>query len=188
MGHSRRAGLVLTVMTVLTSGLALAACGGDGSSGTGGTATDPPTSSTTTSGSASTDPSPTGTAAEGCPYLTQDEVSAAVGAQTHETAGTLHACFFDPVDGGPSVMLSRVDVQIDPTDYATQTRALCEGDITDVDAGDEAFACVMGLGPQGQVYAGRVLVTVNVNGAVDDATGITMAAALLHDVTIPPES
>ena len=66
-------------------------------------------------------------------------------------------------------MLSRVDVQIDPADYAAQTKALCQGEVTDVDAGDEAFACVMGLGPQGQVYDGKVLVTVAVNDAADDA-------------------
>jgi hypothetical protein len=83
-------------------------------------------------------------------------------------------------------MLSRVDVQIDPTDYAIQTRALCKGDITDVDAGDQAFACVMALGPQGQLYEGRVLITVNVNGAADDAAGIEAAADLIREVTIPP--
>ena len=72
------------------------------------------------------------------------------------------------------MLLSRVDVQIDPADYAHQSRQLCEGEVTDVDAGDVAFACVMGLGPQGQLYAGRVLVTVSVNDAVDDATGIAL--------------
>ena len=86
------------------------------------------------------------------------------------------------------MLLSRVDVQIDPADYAHQSRQLCKGEVTDVDAGDVAFACVMGLGPQGQLYAGRVLVTVAVNDAVDDATGIAVAAALLPEVTIPADA
>ena len=83
------------------------------------------------------------------------------------------------------MLLSRVDVQIDPADYARQSRQLCQGEVTDVDAGDVAFACVMGLGPQGQLYAGQVLVTVAVNDAVDDAAGIAAAAALLPEVTVP---
>ena len=34
----------------------------------------------------------------------------------------------------------------------------------------------MGLGPQGQLYAGRVLVTVAVNDAADDAAGIAVGS------------
>ena len=139
--------------------------------------------------SSSGTPSPSEPIEEGCPYLTAEQVSAALGTPTTETAGTVHACFFDPESAdGPSVMLSRVDVQIDPADYAAQSKALCQGDLTDVDAGDEAFACVMGLGPQGQVYDGSVLVTVAVNDAADDATGIAAAAALLPELTIPPDA
>jgi hypothetical protein len=167
------AGLVLAA--------ALTGCGGDDSS----RATDDPEPSGSSSGTSS----PSEPVQEGCPYLTADQVSAALGTPTTETAGTVHACFFDPESaGGPSVMLSRVDVQIDPADYATQSKALCRGDVTDVDAGDEAFACVMGLGPQGQVYDGKVLVTVAVNDAADDATGIAVAATLLPELKIPPAS
>ena len=166
----------------------LAACGDSSSSG----ATDPPSDRPTSSATTSADPSPTSEAPpteEGCPYLSAEQVTAALGTPTHETAGTLNSCFFDPEGGeGPSVLLSRVDVQIDPADYAHQSRQLCEGEVTDVDAGDVAFACVMGLGPQGQVYAGRVLVTVSVDDAVDDATGIADAAALLPEVTVPPSA
>jgi hypothetical protein len=172
--------------------MVLAGCGDQDSSGA---ADPPPTGASTPSTTGSATGSPTGQpptsepthGAEPCPYLTEEQVSAAIGAETTETAGSLHACFFDPVGGtGPSVMLSRVDVQIDPTDYAIQSRALCQGDVTDVEAGNEAFACVMGMGPQGQVYAGRVLVTVNVNDAADDAAGIAAAAELLPEVTVPP--
>jgi hypothetical protein len=168
----------------------VAACADSTSSG----ATDQPSDRPTGSATTSADPSPTSdappTEEEGCPYLSAEQVTAALGTPTHETAGTLNACFFDPDggEGGASVLLSRVDVQIDPADYAHQSRQLCEGEVTDVDAGDVAFACVMGLGPQGQVYAGRVLVTVSVNDAVDDATGIADAAALLPEVTIPPSA
>jgi hypothetical protein len=161
--------------------LALAGCGDQGSSG----AADP-SSRPTTSPSSSTAPG-SSHETETCPYLSDEQVGAAVGAEMSETAGTLHACFFDPVGGsGPSVMLSRVDVQIDPVDYARESRTLCQGDVTDVEAGNDAFACVMGMGPQGQVYAGRVLVTVNVNGAADAAAGIAAAADLLPEITIPP--
>ena len=175
------AGALAAVLLALLLGLGLTACGNDTSSG----AADPSPSDPTTSASSTTStPAP-----ETCPYLTEDQVSAAVGAETVETAGTLHACFFDPVSGhGPSVMLSRIDVQIDPVDYARQSRALCTSDVTDLDVGTEAFACVSGMGPQGQLYAGRVLIAVNVNDAADDDAGVRAAATLLRDVTIPPQS
>jgi hypothetical protein len=178
-------GRLWSLITCLTTALALASvagCAGDTSSPG---ASDVPTGEESTSVS-SPGSSPT-TSVEGCPYLTVDQVTAALGAPVVETAGSLHACFFDPTSGsGASVMLSRVDVEIEPTAYAAQTRALCQGEVSDVDAGDEAFACVMGLGPQGQLYTGSVLVTVNVNGAADDDAGIAVAAALLPEVTIPP--
>ncbi len=175
-----------TVAAVLVMATGLTGCG-ESTSG----ATDQPTGGA--SSSATTSPDPTSeappTEEEGCPYLTAEQVTAVLGSPTRETAGTLNACFFDPESGnGPSLLLSRVDVQIDPADYAHQSKQLCKGDVTDVDAGDVAFACVIGLGPQGQLYAGRVLVTVAVNDAADDATGIAAAAALLPEVTIPPQA
>ena len=174
----------------------LAGCGDTTSSGASDDPADPTHQASMSSSTTSTtgeEPSPT--EEERCPYLTPEQVSSALGAAVVETAGSVHACFFDPEgseDGGEvegaSVMLSRVDVQIEPSDYAAQTKALCQGEVTDVEAGDDAWACVMGLGPQGQLYDGRVLVTVNVNGAADDAAGIEVAAALLPEVTIPPEA
>ena len=167
--------------------LVLTGCGDEASSGTGPAATDP-----TTSGSVSSSPSATPTdppSSELCPYLTAEQVTDVLGSPTAETAGSVHACFFDPDSGtGPSVMLSRVNIQIDPTDYAVQSKALCQGEVTDVDAGDEAFACVSGMGPQGQLYTHRVLISVNVNGASDDAAGVTDAADLLMQVTVPPRT
>ena len=167
------------LMAVLTG------CADEASSGAGG-ATDDPTHSTTTSG-----PSPTETMPprERCPYLTAAQVSDALGSPTEETAGTVNSCFFDPEGGegdGPSVLLSRIDIQIDPMDYAAQSKALCRGEVTDVAAGDEAFACVGALGPQGQLYLDRVLVTVAVTDAADEAAGLAAAEALLPMVTIPP--
>jgi len=147
--------------------------------------------------SATGTPSPTATdstdspepAEEGCPYLTAEQVTAVLGADTTETAGTVHACFFDPVSGdGPSVMLSRVDIEIDPAEYAVQSKALCQGDVTDVEAGDEAFACVMGLGPQGQLYDGPVLIAVAVDDAADEAAGIASIVELLPEIAVPPAS
>lgn len=174
------------VAAVLLTTTALAGCGGSESSGAVDQPTDSPTSSATwPSGEAPTSEAPP-PEEEGCPYLTAEQVTAALGSPTKETAGTVNACFFDPESGeGPSVLLSRVDVQIDPAEYAQQSRVLCEGEVTDVDAGDVAFACVMGLGPQGQLYVGQVLVNIAVNDASDEATGIGLAAALLPEVRIP---
>jgi hypothetical protein len=179
--RSRWTGLaaVSLLLTLLTG------CGDAASSGAGGE-TDEPTHATQTS-----EPSPTTTSSSdaGCPYLTADQVSEALGAPTQETAGTVNSCFFDPEGGegdGPSVLLSRIDIQIDPMDYAAQSRALCRGDVTDVAAGDEAFACVGALGPQGQLYVDRVLITVAVSDAADEAAGLAAAEALLPMVTIPP--
>jgi hypothetical protein len=173
--------------------LVLAGCGESDDStadaGPSGTASGEPSASMTPSAS---EPS-TETSDGGCPYLTADQVTDVLGSPTVETAGTVNACFFDPAGGdgngdGPSVLLSRIDIQIDPTDYATQSRNLCQGDVTDVDAGDVAFACMSALGPQGQLYVGKVLVTVAVSGMPDDAAGIAAAAQLLHEVTIPAAS
>jgi hypothetical protein len=168
--------------------LALAGCGGDD----GSEATESPTPSSSSSepspSESSSDPSddpsvePTG----GCPYLHADQVTAALGSPTKETAGTVNACFFDPESGeGPEVLVSKIDIAIDPVEYATQSRALCQGDVTDVDAGDEAFACLSSMGPIGQLYVGKVLVAVSVTGAADDATGIAASAALLPEITVP---
>ncbi len=129
-----------------------------------------------------------GEALSGCPYLTAEQVTEALGSPTTETAGTMNACFFDPEAGeGPSVALSRIDIQIDPADYASQSRELCEGDVTDVEApgADTAFACVGIMGPEGQFYSGRALVTISVSDAADDAAGVAAAAALLPLVMIP---
>jgi hypothetical protein len=177
------------VAAVFATGLAmgLAGCAESASSGAVDQPTDSPTTAATSGEAPTSEAPPTGE--EGCPYLTAEQVTRALGGPTVETAGTINACFFDPEGGdGPSVLLSRVDVQIDPADYARHSKLLCKGEVTDVEAGDEAFACVMGLGPQGQVYVGPVLVNVAVNDARDEATGIALAAALLPEVTVPTEN
>lgn len=180
----------LVLVTVVT---ALTGCGGSDES----RATDEPGPTASSSEGGASTPTestePADPVEEACPYLGAEQVTAVLGADATETAGTAHACFFDPVSGeGPSVMLSRVDISIDPAEYAVQSRALCQGDVTDVDAGDEAFACVMGLGPQGQLYVGPVLIAVAVDDAADeaadDAAGIADIVALLPEITIPPES
>jgi hypothetical protein len=174
------------VATMLITMAGLTGCGDSASS----TAVDEPTRSSTAPSSATTSPTDErSTGQKGCPYLDAAQVTAVLGAPTLETAGTVNACFFDPETGdGPRVLLSRIDIQINPADYARQSRLLCTGAVTDVAVGDDAFACVMGMGPQGQLYQGRVLVNVAVDDAADDATGLAAAAALLPEVTIPPKS
>jgi hypothetical protein len=175
------------VALVMTMGLA--GCGSDSSAAVDRSGPAASSSSTTSVPIEETSPTPSDeppSGDEGCPYLTADVVTADLGSPTHETAGSANACFFDPDSGdGPSVLVSRVDIQIDPAEYARQSKVLCQGDVTEVDAGDEAFACVLGLGPQGQLYVGRVLITVAVADAADDATGVAAAAALLPEVTVP---
>jgi hypothetical protein len=180
-GRMRTTWATLTAVTALVMTSGLAGCAADGSGAAGGP--------TATPSSVTTSPVELPNGDTACPYLTAAQVSAALGSPTRQTAGSINACFFDPAGPeGPGVLLSRVDVQIDPADYARQSRHLCLGEVTDVHAGDEAFACVMGLGPQGQLYVGRVLVTVGVSDATDEATGIAAAAALLPEVTIPARS
>jgi hypothetical protein len=173
-------------MVVVLAALLLAGCGDESSSGAGSGPTDP---TTTASSTATGSSEPTEPAEERCPYLTAEQVTDALDTPTTETAGSVHACFFDPEGGtGPSVLLSRVNIQIDPSDYAAQSRALCQGEVTDVAVGDEAFACMSGMGPQGQMYTHRVLIAINVNGAEDDAAGVSDAADLLMLVTVPPST
>ena len=175
-----------TAVLVVLAALVLAGCGDQESSGASSGATDPTTAASTVSAGAT---DPTKPADEGCPYLAAEQVAAALETPMTETAGSVHACFFDPDRGtGPSVLLSRVNLQIDPTDYATQSRALCQGEVTDVAVGDEAFACMSGMGPQGQMYTHRVLISINVNGAEDDAAGVADAADLLMLVSVPPST
>src|SRR5688572_18900395 len=108
---------------VLVLATALAGCGGSDES-----RADQPGPSPTSSPTAPESTDASEPAEERCPYLTEEQVTAVLGADTTETAGTVHACFFDPVSGdGPSVMLSRVDIQIDPAEYAVQSKALCQG-------------------------------------------------------------
>ena len=58
-----------------------------------------------------------------------------------------------------------------------------------VPAGDLVAALsVSGMGPQGQMYTHRVLISINVNGAEDDAAGVADAAELLLLVTVPPST
>lgn len=178
-GLAGRAAVVVAV-------LALSGCAGSTSSGS----PEPPTGTFSSTGSSTTSTTPPADPpGKGCPYLTADQVGGVVGTSMSETAGSVHACFFDPLEtGGPSVMLSRIDIQIDPTDYARESKALCKGDVTDLDLGNESFACLGALGPQGQLYEDRVLVTVAVDGATDEATGIADAAELLRVLTIPPQT
>lgn len=176
--RARWAAVALVLATALTG------CGGSDESSVDRPEPGPTSSPTAPESTDASEP-----AEEGCPYLTGEQVTAVLGTDTTETAGTVHACFFDPVSGeGPSVMLSRVDIQIDPAEYAVQSKALCQGDVTDVEAGDEAFACVMGLGPQGQLYDGPVLIAVAVDDAVDEVAGIAFIVKLLPEITVPPAS
>ncbi|MGD9695217.1 MAG: hypothetical protein AB7V42_06100 [Thermoleophilia bacterium] len=146
--------------------LATAACGSDDD------AAQAPTDSATT-GSATT-------AAGACPLLDAAAVGAATGEEAVLNGGGPQFCSFTA--GDIDVTVNATEIAIDVDQYVAGTRDVCDGPVTDVDAGDAAFTCVA-IAPQGFVVHGRTIVAVQVNGAADDATGLGIAGELLPSVT-----
>lgn len=161
----------------------VAACGDDSSSDdTAPSAADTTSLTDTTSSTA-----PSQTASEGgdCVFLTDDAVTLALGTDMHATASGPQTCFFHTVaaNGAQSVTVSLTPIQIDVPTYADGTRETCEGPITDVDAGDIAFACFT-FAAQGFVFLGTDNVVVEVDGIDDQDAAVADAAALLPSVTV----
>ncbi|MCK9248367.1 MAG: hypothetical protein M0P31_05240 [Solirubrobacteraceae bacterium] len=150
----RRVALLLVPLA-----LTLAACGSD----------DETTTTATTAGGSGD-----------CRYLDLGDVNAATGATLEEVAAGEGGCTFAPPSGaeGPRVALNRIDIAIDPKQYADGAKENCKGERTDVSAGDVGWACVT-INPQGIVIKDRTLLQVDVTDAADDAAGVAIAAKLV---------
>lgn len=175
----------------LAAPLMLTGCGDDSdpapeSSPSKDTSTSPPAA--TTSATEAADPS-TSAAPEGsCALLSAEAVTAAVGEDMVVSVSGPQTCLFAPVDdtSAASVNAYLTEIAIDPAEYAAGTRDLCEGEVTEVEAGDEAFACVTFVGPQGYVFVDSVSILLDVVTADEsEPAALAVAAALLPSVTAP---
>lgn len=167
----------------LAAPLMLTGCGDDPdpapeSSPSEDTSTSPPASS----------PTPTEASDESCAMLDTEAVTAALGEGMVLSASGPQTCIFGPIDpaSAASLTVSLTELAIDPTEYAAGTRDLCEGEVTEVEAGDVAFACVTFVGPQGYVFVDSVSILLDVVTADEsEPAALAAAAALLPSVTAP---
>lgn len=164
--------------------LLLGGCGGDPEPApTGGD--EPSDAATTTAPSEPT----TSSADEGtCTMLSAEAVTAALGEEMVVSVGFPQSCLFSPADpaSAASVTASATAIAIDLAEYAAGTRDLCEGEVTEVEAGEVAFACVTFVGPQGYVFEDSTSVLLDVvTGDESESAAVAAAAALLPSVTVP---
>lgn len=150
------------------------------------TPTDAPSTSAPTT---PTTPSESTTAEEGtCTLLTPEAVTAALGEDMVLSVAGPQTCLFSPADpaSAASLTASVTELAIDLEEYAAGTRDLCEGEVTDVEAGEVAFACVTFVGPQGFVFADSTSVLLDVVAADEsEQAALAAAAALLPSVVVP---
>lgn len=140
-----------------------------------------PTQSPTQSATDAT-PATSGT----CPFLPLAAVTAALGEEMALAAAGPQTCLFDAVaESSPaSATLNVTQLQVDTADYAAGTRDLCEGAVTEAEGGDQAFACVTFVGPQGYYFEGSTSIVVDVVTTDEtEAAAITAAVALLVSVS-----
>lgn len=124
----------------------------------------------------------------GCPILTEDAVTSALGETMVVSATGPQSCLFAPTDpeSSASVTASVTKIDIDLQEYAEGTRGICDSEITDVEAGEAAFACVTFVGPQGFVFEGSSSVLLDVTSGDDsDPAAVEAAVAMLPSVTVP---
>lgn len=175
----------------LALALAVTGCGGD-DEGSGDTTTTeagavPTEAPESTDGGAE---APSGEAPSGddCAYLATDVLAEAVGAELELLAAGEVACTWSG-DDGLSVSLSRIDIQIDPEEYAEESTASCdEGTVEEVDAGDYAYSCIA-IGPTASWYDfdEAVLLNLGTLGSDDEVEQQLLEAftAVLPDMTLP---
>lgn len=178
-------------LLALVAALLLAGCGEDAE-------TPPPTSVGSSESSGTPEPTeptepvastPSASAAEGeCPLLTTEAVTAALGEEMAISAAGPQTCLFAPADpaSAASLTVSVTELAIDLDEYAAGTRDLCEGEVTDVEAGEVAFACATFVGPQGYVFADSTSVLLDVvTGDESEPAAVAAAATLLPSVVFP---
>lgn len=178
MTQPRRRLAALALALALAGPLLLAGCGDDSEPVTG---LDP-------SGDTSSTP-PASDAVEGsCAVLGADAVTAALGEDMVVTASGPQTCLFGPAAAGSAakVTASVTEIAIDLQEYAAGSRDLCEGEVTEVEAGEVAFACVTFVGAQGYVFDNGKSVLLDVVTADESPeAGVAAAAELLPSVTVP---
>ncbi len=155
--------------------LVLAGCGGDD---------DEPTASSDVS-EALTDSSgsPADAPSGACPFVGPAPLDEAFATSFEETYGNEDGCsFIDP--DGLSVLVTRIDIAIDPEQYAEESTSSCEdGSVVEVDAGDSAFACIA-IGPSATVFHGDQAINLGVLAADDEDAAVDALAAALPSVTV----
>lgn len=180
----RPAALALAAPLTLV-GLLLTGCGEDAdpapeSSPTEDTSTSTPTGTGDPSTPAATDGD--------CALISAAAVTAALGEDMVVSASGPQTCLFGPADpaSAASVTASVTEIAIDLQEYAAGSRDLCEGEVTEVDAGEVAFACVTFVGAQGYVFDGSSSVLLDVvTGDESEPAAVAAAAALLPSVSVP---
>lgn len=176
-------------LLALVAALVLGACsdddGGDADAAGEETTEGAESTDTTDSGSTASEPPDTaGEAGEGeCAWLDASVLDAALGATFEEIAAGESGCSFETADDGPRVLVNRTEIAIDPGEYAEGTRDLCDGEVREIDAGDEAFACEY-IGVQGFVFEGQVTILVQIDDAPDTATALDALEEILPEVRV----
>lgn len=159
-----------------------AACGSDTSGGD---------RETRTTGSTESDAGPTSEGSETddsseCSWVSTDDVTNAAGQQMTVQAAGEAACVFEtPTGDGPSIWLYATKIAIDQDEYEKGTREVCEGAITDVDAGDSAWTCIVFGKPQGTFIENKYIVTIDPKDFASDDEAFAALAKLLPKVTTP---
>lgn len=119
-----------------------------------------------------------------CTFLDPADLGDAFGTTfTVESASDTGCGFVD--DTGQSVILTRLDIEIDPAIYASEAADTCRPETVQmVDAGDAAFACIV-VSPTASVFEGAVSINLNVVTAPDEDAVVDDFAAVLPSVTFP---
>jgi hypothetical protein len=165
------------VLTTVT----LAACGGDDDDSSSVTTFRRDDSAATTTTTGSTGEAPAG---DDCAFVTTDELDDALDVDAELQRADDDGCGWTAdTDSGPvAVTLDRITIQIDVDDYMAGSREVCDGDITEVDAGDDALACVAAGSPSGSVVFGDDLYTFSALPVDDPAPFVSGFADLLPSV------
>jgi hypothetical protein len=158
----------------------LAACGGDDDDSSSATTFSRDDSAATTS-TGSTGEAPAG---DDCAFVTTDELDEALDLDAELQRADDNGCGWtaDTSSGSVAVTLDRITIQIDVDEYMAGTREVCDDDITEVDAGDDALACVAAGSPSGSVRFGDDLYTFSALPVDDPAPFVSGFADLLPSV------
>lgn len=114
-----------------------------------------------------------------CPMLADQVVTKAFGRAMGVLTANPEMCVFTPTKGMTD---SSVTVNLASGGDPAAARSKCKGEVTEVEAGDDAFACVAGSGVQGYVFAGKNSAVLEVVFG-NNQKAIKAAAELLPSVT-----